>query len=300
VRERSRRMSLQDLMEEDTAFDEDNGGEESVANTPRASAATPEDNTSKVTDSSAPQQEEASQPPAADKPPDSEPASKSLPALTTPRIYVGNLNWWASDKDLEELCTPFGKVSSVAILFDANNGKSKGIAVITFENTKAAEAARLNLHQTSHPTMAKENGIIVTTEEEAKSVAQQAAETMKKQQGGGGPVKRPADRLVERRNHPYGGKGSGKGRPSDGGKGRSGSGGKMGPPEWGGGKGSGGYGKGYGDGYGGGYGDKGGKGYSADGGRDRWGGGGYGKGDSWNSGGKGGGYDRGGYGGPRY
>lgn len=56
-------------------------------------------------------------------------------------LLVGNLTWWTTDQELEDLCRPFGAVQEVRILEDKVNGRSRGWAVVEFEEPDAATRA---------------------------------------------------------------------------------------------------------------------------------------------------------------
>jgi RNA recognition motif-containing protein len=56
-------------------------------------------------------------------------------------IYIGNLDYSVSEKDLEKLFGEFGTVSSAAVIMDKYNNRSKGFAFVTMENKDDAEKA---------------------------------------------------------------------------------------------------------------------------------------------------------------
>ena len=55
-------------------------------------------------------------------------------------VYVGDLQWWTTDADLEQECRRFGRVREIKFFEDNLNGKSKGAAKITFSRQEAAAA----------------------------------------------------------------------------------------------------------------------------------------------------------------
>jgi cold-inducible RNA-binding protein len=55
------------------------------------------------------------------------------------RIYVGNLSFQTSDRDLEEAFSSYGTVESVTIIMDRDSGRSKGFGFV--EMNDAGEAA---------------------------------------------------------------------------------------------------------------------------------------------------------------
>ncbi len=56
----------------------------------------------------------------------------------TKTIYVGNLEWATTEKELMELFEPFGKVSAAKIIKDHHTNKSKGYGFIEMENADEA------------------------------------------------------------------------------------------------------------------------------------------------------------------
>lgn len=57
----------------------------------------------------------------------------------TQTIYVGNIQWDTTEKELEDLFKLYGKTRAVKIIKDHNTGKSKGFAFVEMENN-AGEA----------------------------------------------------------------------------------------------------------------------------------------------------------------
>lgn len=72
-------------------------------------------------------------------------------------IFVGNLNYQASETELESLFAEFGTVNSVKIIKDHETGRAKGFAFIEMENEEEAEEAIQNLHESDF----KQRAIIV-------------------------------------------------------------------------------------------------------------------------------------------
>lgn len=50
------------------------------------------------------------------------------------KVYVGNLNYTASEQDLHNFFSDCGEVTDVAVLLDKITGKARGFAFVTFEN----------------------------------------------------------------------------------------------------------------------------------------------------------------------
>lgn len=57
------------------------------------------------------------------------------------RIFVGNLSWDATDKDLMDAFASFGSVSEAIALKDRQTGKSKGYGFVTMDNDDEARSA---------------------------------------------------------------------------------------------------------------------------------------------------------------
>ncbi len=56
-------------------------------------------------------------------------------------IYVGNLSYRMSDKDLETVFAKFGEVKSAKIIMDKETGRSKGFAFVEMADDKAGQEA---------------------------------------------------------------------------------------------------------------------------------------------------------------
>ncbi|MDE0088910.1 MAG: RNA-binding protein [Candidatus Poribacteria bacterium] len=56
-------------------------------------------------------------------------------------IYVGNVPYAATETDLEELFEPHGPLSSVTIIRDRYDGRSKGYGFVEMENQEDGERA---------------------------------------------------------------------------------------------------------------------------------------------------------------
>ena len=56
-------------------------------------------------------------------------------------IYVGNLTYEVEESAIRELFTPHGNVSGVKLLTDRETGRSRGIAFVTMDDFKEAQAA---------------------------------------------------------------------------------------------------------------------------------------------------------------
>lgn len=56
-------------------------------------------------------------------------------------IYVGNLSYRMSDKELEEVFAEFGAVKSAKVITDRETGRSKGFGFIEMETAEAGNQA---------------------------------------------------------------------------------------------------------------------------------------------------------------
>ena len=64
-------------------------------------------------------------------------------------IYVGNLDYKVNESDLEKLFSEYGAVSSVKIITDKYNGRSKGFGFVEMENNDEAKKAVAGLNGTN-------------------------------------------------------------------------------------------------------------------------------------------------------
>ena len=65
------------------------------------------------------------------------------------KIYVGNLDYKVNENDLESLFSEYGTVSSVKIISDKYNGRSKGFGFVEMENNDEAKKAVSGLNGSS-------------------------------------------------------------------------------------------------------------------------------------------------------
>jgi hypothetical protein len=56
-------------------------------------------------------------------------------------LIITNLAWWTTDKQIQDLLTPFGKVVRLRFVEDKMNGKSTGECLVAFEHHKNASIA---------------------------------------------------------------------------------------------------------------------------------------------------------------
>lgn len=60
-------------------------------------------------------------------------------------VFVGNLQWWTTDAELEAACADFGPVSAVQFTEEKSNGRSKGYARVHFADATAAARCKAGL-----------------------------------------------------------------------------------------------------------------------------------------------------------
>ncbi|HEY1770250.1 MAG TPA: RNA-binding protein [Chthoniobacterales bacterium] len=66
--------------------------------------------------------------------------------VTTPRLYVGNLSFDASESDLFELFNGVGQVQNAEIVTYKHNQRSKGFAFVQMQSIDEAKRAVAELH----------------------------------------------------------------------------------------------------------------------------------------------------------
>lgn len=57
------------------------------------------------------------------------------------KVYVGNLAFAVTDKDLREAFAQYGEMTEVIVITDRLSGRSKGFGFITFADDEAAKKA---------------------------------------------------------------------------------------------------------------------------------------------------------------
>lgn len=79
--------------------------------------------------------------------PERKPREEAPPTeVSTPRLYVGNLSYDATEYDLEELFKGVGSVRNVELVYNRHTHKSKGYGFVTMGNVEEAERAVEVLH----------------------------------------------------------------------------------------------------------------------------------------------------------
>jgi RNA recognition motif-containing protein len=56
-------------------------------------------------------------------------------------LYVGNLSYDTSDRDLQQLFEQFGSVQSAQVIMDRDSGRSKGFGFVEMGSDQEAQAA---------------------------------------------------------------------------------------------------------------------------------------------------------------
>ncbi len=64
-------------------------------------------------------------------------------------IYVGNLDYEVNEKDLSDIFSEYGTVSSANVIMDKMNGRSKGFGFVEMENDDEATKAIQKLDGTT-------------------------------------------------------------------------------------------------------------------------------------------------------
>lgn len=82
---------------------------------------------------------------AANRQPSAAVASTSAPSGSS--LYIGNLQWWTTDSELETLCSKHGQVLNIKTFEDKTTGKSKGYVLVQFASAEAATACQAALHR---------------------------------------------------------------------------------------------------------------------------------------------------------
>ena len=66
--------------------------------------------------------------------------------MTTPRLYVGNLSFEATESDLFELFNGVGQVQNAEVVTYKHNQRSKGFAFVQMNTVEEAQRAVAELH----------------------------------------------------------------------------------------------------------------------------------------------------------
>ena len=57
------------------------------------------------------------------------------------KIYVGNLSWGTTDRDLEQMFAAHGEVRSATVITDRDTGRSRGFGFVEMSTKEEAQAA---------------------------------------------------------------------------------------------------------------------------------------------------------------
>lgn len=123
------------------------------------------------------------------------------------KLYVGNLSYTVSNRDLETMFAEHGVVTSASVIMDRDTGRSKGFGFVEMSSDKEAQSAISALHGKDF---------------DGRSLTVNEARPQEERSGGGGFGGGGA------RGGRSAGGGGGGGRSSGGGGGRSGGGGGFG------------------------------------------------------------------------
>ena len=84
--------------------------------------------------------------PAQQEPPSSSGAGEQQQQYgSSSSVYIGSLQWWTSDAEIEALCAPHGAVQKIRFFEEKPSGKSKGYCLVTFDSPKGAYLCRQSL-----------------------------------------------------------------------------------------------------------------------------------------------------------
>ena len=61
------------------------------------------------------------------------------------KLYVGNLPWSTTDRDLEDHFASYGKVLSARVITDRETGRSRGFGFVEIEEDEGAQRAMSEL-----------------------------------------------------------------------------------------------------------------------------------------------------------
>jgi hypothetical protein len=62
-------------------------------------------------------------------------------------LYIGNLCWWTTDAQIEAAAAAFGPVRLLRFFEDKSNGKSKGYALLEFEDVDTVRPAKVRARE---------------------------------------------------------------------------------------------------------------------------------------------------------
>lgn len=81
-----------------------------------------------------------------DSPRSASPRKPESVEVTTPRLYVGNLSFEATESDLFELFNGVGQVQNAEVVTYKHNQRSKGFAFVQMQTVEEAQRAVRELH----------------------------------------------------------------------------------------------------------------------------------------------------------
>ncbi len=64
------------------------------------------------------------------------------------KLYIGNLPYSVTDKDIEELLADYGTAKSIQLITDMHTGQSKGFGFIEMSNNSEADSVIKALNET--------------------------------------------------------------------------------------------------------------------------------------------------------
>ncbi len=63
------------------------------------------------------------------------------------KLFVGSLEWGATEQDLQDLFSSYGEVEEAIVIKDKFSGRSKGFGFVTFTNEEEADKAAEELNE---------------------------------------------------------------------------------------------------------------------------------------------------------
>ncbi|KAG0450769.1 hypothetical protein HPP92_026570 [Vanilla planifolia] len=73
---------------------------------------------------------------------DEDSATKELPPLTTPKLFVSGLSRLTTDDKLKDAFSPYGQLLEAKVITDRVSGRSKGFGFVTYATVEEADKAR--------------------------------------------------------------------------------------------------------------------------------------------------------------
>lgn len=118
------------------------------------------------------------------------------------KIFVGNLNFQATEQELQDFLAPYGVIQEVFMPKDRETGRPRGFAFVTFEDDAAAKKALEDLN-------GKEFAGRPLTVNEARAKEERGPRPPRRDFGGGAPRRDFGGPRRDSRGGGFGGRGRG-------------------------------------------------------------------------------------------